>query len=124
RRLLHDTVAKREAQLENALQVYERSRRLYGEGLISRADMERDQTAHEVTHKELSEARGQLRVLDERTERTGKVRRREGEMAETELATLRRGPRKESIRSVAAEVHELEEKLKILSHTLEQLEVR
>ncbi len=124
RAVLLDTVAKREAELNNAAKNYERMKRLYDQGLIARADLERDQTAFEVQQKELLEARGQLSVLAERTDREVQVRQKELEQAESELSILLAGSRKESIRAVEAEVQKLQEKLSILSRQLEQLRIR
>jgi multidrug resistance efflux pump len=124
RAVLLDTVAKREAELDNASKNYERMRKLYTQGLIPRAELERNQTAFEVQQKELQEARGQLRVLAERTDRQVAVRQKELEQAESELSVLQAGSRKETIRAAEAEVLKLEEKLAILSRQLEQLKIR
>jgi multidrug resistance efflux pump len=124
RRMLEDTVAKKEAQLANASSNFERSKALYDQGLIARNEMERDQTAYSVAQKELAEAQGQLRVLEERTNGARQLKMKELSQVESELNILLAGSRKESIEAVEAEVAKLEEKLNILDRQLEQLKIR
>ncbi len=124
RRMLRDTVAKREAELENARNNYERSRTLFDQGLIPKNEMDRDQTAFAVAQKALAEAEGVLKVLEERTDGTRQVKMRELAQAQSELNILLAGSRKESIEAMAAEVARLEEKLNILGQQLEQLKIR
>jgi putative peptide zinc metalloprotease protein len=124
RAVLEEAVARKEAELDNAAKTYERSRRLLEEGLIARNEVERDQTAYAVRQKELSEARGQLKMLEERTDRERDVKRKELAQAQSELQILLAGSRKESIKAVEAEVLKLEEKLKILSQQVGQLTIR
>ncbi len=124
RLVLMDTVAKREAELANAKTMHERSQKLLAQGLIAKNEADRDQTAYEVRRRELAEARGQLNVLEERTDRTIQVKRKELEQAQSELKILEAGSRKESIRAVEADVSKLEEKLNILTQQLEHLTVR
>jgi len=124
RGVLQEAVARKEAELDNAAKNYDRSKRLLEEGLIARNEVERDQTVYAVRLKELSEARGQLKMLDERTDRDRDVKRKELAQAQSELQILLAGTRKESIRAVEAEVLKLEEKLKILSQQIGQLIIR
>ena len=124
RAVLQEAVARKEAELDNAAKTYERSKRLLEEGLIARNEVERDQTAYAVRQKELSEARGQLKMLAERTDREREVKRKELAQAQSELQILLAGSRKESIKAVEAEVLKLEEKLKILSKQIGQLTIR
>jgi putative peptide zinc metalloprotease protein len=124
RAVLHEGVARKEAELDNASKNYDRSRKLLEDGLIARNEVERDQTTYAVRLKELSEARGQLKMLDERTERERDVKRKELAQAQSELQILLAGTRKESIRAVEAEVLKLEEKLKILEKQIGQLAIR
>lgn len=124
RSVLRDTVAKKEAAMQNAQSNYERSKTLFGQGLISRNEMERDQTTHAVSQKELAEAQGQLKVLDERTDRDRQIRAKSLIEAQSELKILMAGSRKESIEAGQANVAKLEEKLDILQQQLEHLKIR
>ncbi|MGA2262625.1 MAG: biotin/lipoyl-binding protein, partial [Acidobacteriota bacterium] len=74
RGMLQDTMAKKEAELQNARSNYERSKALFDQGLIARNDMERDQTTYAVAQKTLAEALGQLKVLEERTDRDRQIK--------------------------------------------------
>lgn len=124
RAVLQEAVARKEAELDNAAKNYERSKRLLEEGLIARNEVERDQTVYAVRLKELSESRGQLKMLEERTDRDRDVKRKELAQAQSELQLLLAGTRKESIKAVEAEVLKLQEKLKILSQQIGQLTIR
>ncbi len=96
---------KREAELENARLVHERTQRLLETGLVARNEADRTRTAYEVQQKELSEAKGQLKVLEEQTDRSRDIKRKELAQAESELTILRAGSRKESIRAVESQVN-------------------
>ncbi len=124
RRVLLEAVARKEAELRNAQENYERSQRLLGEGLIARNEVERDRTLFEVRQKELAEAKGQLRMLDERTDRLYQVKKKELAQAESELRILLAGSRKEQVRVMEADVRRLEEQLNILSQQVSQLKIR
>jgi putative peptide zinc metalloprotease protein len=124
RKVLLETVAKKRAELEQAHANWARSQRLLADGLIARNEAERDRTAFEVQQKELSESEGQLKVLDERTDRAWQVKRKEVSQAESELQILLAGSRKEAIRAMEAEVGKLETKVWILSQQLEYLKIR
>ncbi len=124
KRVLLETVAKREAEVKNAQGIYERSRILLEQGLVARADNERDQTAYNVQQKELQEALGQIKVLDEQMDRTLLVKRKELVQAESELKILLAGSRKESIKAVEAQVNKLMEKQAIYARQLGQLKIR
>jgi HlyD family secretion protein len=124
RRVLQDTVAKKEAALLNSQSTFERSQTLYRQGLIARNELERDQTAYAVGQKELAEALGQLKVLEERVEREKQLRGRALLEAKSELKILMAGSRKESIQAVDANVAKLQEKLSILEQQLGQLSIR
>jgi multidrug efflux pump subunit AcrA (membrane-fusion protein) len=124
RKVLMDTVAKKEAEVLNAQKNYERSRNLLAAGLIARNEAERDQTTYEVRQKELAEAQGELKVLEERIDKVRQVKRRELDQARAELAILQAGSRKEAIREMEAEVGKLEEKQRILEQQLEHLRVK
>jgi putative peptide zinc metalloprotease protein len=123
-KLLQDRIAKREAELRNAKETYERSQKLFDGELISRNDLDRDSTLYEVRQKELSEARSELHVLKENTDRTLQIKRREVDASQSELTLLLAGPRRESIEAAAADVKKLEEKLNILARQLELLKLR
>jgi putative peptide zinc metalloprotease protein len=123
RKVLADTVAKKEAELQNAKVTYERTQKLMESGLVARNDLDRDRTNYEVLTKELSEARGQLQVLEERTDRTRQVKRKELEQAQSELKLLMAGSRKEQIQITEAFVKKLEERLNLLTKELEHLKV-
>jgi putative peptide zinc metalloprotease protein len=124
RQVLQDTVAKKDAALQNAQSNYERSQALFGQGLIARNEMERDQTTFAVAQKELAEARGQLKVLAERAERDRQLKAKALTEAQSELKILLAGSRKEAIEAVAANVAKLKEKLNILKQQLDQLLIR
>ncbi len=124
RAVLQETVAKKEAELENARLMHERTQRLLESGLIARNEADRARTLFEVQQKELSEAKGQLKILEEQTDRNSDIKRKELAQAESELAILRAGSRKESIRAVESQVNKLEEKLHILERQLELLNIR
>lgn len=121
---LQETVAKKEAERQNAGDIHERSKRLYDEKLISRNDLDRDKTSSEVKARELSEARSQLDVLEEKTERGRQLKNKELGESQSELKLLLAGSRKETIAVAQAEVNKLKEKLRILDQGLEQLKIR
>jgi len=123
RKLLDETVAKKEAELENARVTYERTQKLLESGLIARNEADRDRTNFEVLTKELSEAKGQLQVLEERTERTRQVKRKELEQAQSELNLLLAGSRKEQIQIAEASVKKLEEQLNLITKELGYLKI-
>jgi HlyD family secretion protein len=124
RAVLRETIAKKEAALANARLNNERTQSLLSAGLIARNDADRDRTTYEVQQKELSEAKGQLNVLEEQTERNRDIKRRELAQADSELKLLMAGSRKESIRAGESLVNKLEEKLRILSLQMECLKIR
>lgn len=124
RRVLQDTVAKKDAAMQNAQSNYERSKALFSQGLIARNEMERDQTTYAVAQKELAEALGQLKVLEERADRDRQIRTKALAEAQSELKILMAGSRQESIEAVEANVAKLEEKLSIFEQQLQQLKIR
>jgi putative peptide zinc metalloprotease protein len=124
RAVLLDTVAKKEAELENARLIYERTLRLLETGLVARNEADRTRIAYEVQQKELSEAKGRMKILEEQTDRSSDIKRKELAEAESELNILRAGSRKESIRAVESQVNKLEEKLNIFGRQLELLNIR
>ena len=124
RAVLRETIAKKEAELANARSTNERTQSLFKSGLIARTDVERDQTAYEVQQKELSEAKGQLNILEEQMDRNRDIKRKELAQAQSELNILLAGTRKESIRATESQVKKLEEKLRILTQQTELLKIR
>jgi putative peptide zinc metalloprotease protein len=124
RALLRETIAKKEAELDNARLNYERTKSLLDNGLIARNEADRTRTAYEVQQKELSEAKGQLSILEEQTQRNEDIKRKELAQADSELKILLAGSRKESIRAAASQVKKLEEKLSILEQQKELLKIR
>ena len=114
RALLRETISKRESELKNAQLNYERTLSLLNSGLIARIEADRDRTAFEVHQKELAEAKGQLSILEEQTDRNRDIKRKELAQAESQLNILLAGARKESLRASASQVSKLEEKLNIL----------
>jgi putative peptide zinc metalloprotease protein len=122
--MLLETVAKREAELENARMVHDRTQRLLDTGLVAKNEADRTRTAYEVQQKMLSEAKGQLKVLEEQTDRSRDIKRKELAQAESELTILRAGSRKESIRAVESQVTKLEEQLNIFGRQLDLLNIR
>jgi len=121
---LAETVEKKEVEVRNAEANYRRTQKLLNDGLISKNDAERDQTTYAVLQKELSEAKGQLKVLEERTDRTKQVKVKELAQAESELRILLAGTRKESIQAMEAAVKKLEEKKSNLAQQLACLKIR
>ena len=124
RAVFRETIAKKEAELANARSTNERTQSLFKSGLIARTDVERDQTAYEVQQKELSEAKGQVNILEEQTDRNRDIKRKELAQAQSELDILLAGARKESIRATESQVKKLEEKLRILTQQTELLKIR
>jgi multidrug resistance efflux pump len=124
RAVLLETVAKKEAELENARSTNERTQRLLENGLISRNEADRTRMTYEVQKKELSEAKGQLKVLEEQTDRSSDIKHKELAQAESELTILKAGTRKESIRAVDSQVKKLEEQLNIYERELDLLSIR
>ena len=124
RAVFRETIAKKEAELANARSTNERTQSLFKSGLIARTDVERDQTAYEVQQKELSEAKGQVNILEEQTDRNRDIKRKELAQAQSELNILLAGTRKESIRATESQVKKLEEKLRILTQQTELLKIR
>jgi putative peptide zinc metalloprotease protein len=123
RKVLAETVDKKQAGLENARVTYERMQKLLESGLISRNEADQYRTNFEVLTKELSEAKGQLQVLEERTDRTRQVKGKELEQAQSDLKLLMAGSRKEQIQITEASVKKLEEKLNLLTKELEHLKI-
>lgn len=124
RALLRETIAKNEAELAQTRVNYERSQSLLKSGLIAHNEADRDRTAYEVQQKELSEAKGQLSVLEEQIERNRDIKRKELAQAQSELKIAVAGTRPESIRATESQVNKLEERLKILERQLELLKIR
>ena len=124
RALLRETISKRESELKNAQLNYERTLSLLNSGLIARIEADRDRTAFEVQQKELAEARGQLSILEEQTDRNRDIKRKELAQAESQLNILLAGARKESLRASASQVSKLEEKFNILEQQKELLKIR
>jgi putative peptide zinc metalloprotease protein len=124
RRLLSETISKKQSELDNAGRNYDRSRRLASDGLIARSELDRDRTLYEVQVKELSEAQAQLKVLDEKTSRDREVKERELDQARSQLNVLLAGSRKESVAAVVAQVNKLKDKLSILEQQLAYMQIR
>lgn len=124
RAALGETVAKRMAELENARLTHERSQTLWREGVVPQVEADRDRTAWEVSRKELAEAQGQLKVLDEQTGRNSEVKRKELAEAQGALEVLLAGSRKEEVRAAEALAGKLAEKLGILGRQKERLLIR
>ncbi len=122
--LLQETVAKKEAEVQNANEVYSRSKTLLEQGLISRNEFERDRTNSAVRERELSEAHSLLGVLAEKTERSVQVKKKELEEADSALSILLAGSRKEAIEGSEAEVQKLQEKFRILEQQLDHLRIK
>jgi putative peptide zinc metalloprotease protein len=124
RAVLLETIAKKDAELANARLNHERTQRLLASGLIAGNEADRDRTAYEVQQKELSEARGRVKILEEQTDRNQDIKRKELAQAESELKLLLAGSRKESIRAVKAQVEKLEEQLRIFEREMGLLKIR
>jgi putative peptide zinc metalloprotease protein len=124
RTLLLETIAKKTAELENARLNNERTQSLLAEGLIARNEADRDQTAYQVQQRELLEAKAQLGVLEEQTDRDQDIKRKELAQAESELGILLAGTRKEAIRVAESQIKKLEEKLGLLDQQMQLLKIR
>jgi putative peptide zinc metalloprotease protein len=124
RSLLQETIAKKTAELENARLNYESTQSLLASGLIARNEADRDHTAYQVQERELLEAKGQLGVLEEQTDRDQDIKRKELAQAESELKILLAGTRKESISVLESQIKKLEEKLGILQKQVQLLNIR
>jgi multidrug efflux pump subunit AcrA (membrane-fusion protein) len=124
RAVLQETVSKKESELANARLNYERTQSLLQSGLVAKNEADRDRTQYEVAQKELSEAKGQLSILEEQIDRNRDIKRKELAQAESELQILLAGSRKESIRSTESQVKKLQEKLDILERRMELLKIR
>jgi multidrug efflux pump subunit AcrA (membrane-fusion protein) len=124
RNVLQETVARKKAELTQARTEYERNLKLHDEGLIARNELDQHRTDYEVAEKELSEAQGQLRVLEERTDRVWQVKTKELAEAESALKLLEAGSRKEAIQAMQAEVAKLEVNSGIIAQQLEYLKIR
>jgi len=124
RALLREIIAKREAELTKARLDFERSQSLLKAGLIARNEADRERTAYEVKQQELAEAKGQLSILEEQSQRSKDIRSKELDQARSELKFVQAGSRKESIRAVESQVMKLEEKLNILARQRALLSIR
>lgn len=124
RAVLLETIDKKQVELEKAHSDYERTQRLLESGLIARNEADKYRMEFEVRKKELSEARGQLKVLEEQTERTRDIKKKELAQADSELQLLLAGTRMESIRAAESQVEKLEKKLAILEKELELQKIR
>jgi putative peptide zinc metalloprotease protein len=124
RALLIETIAKKTAELENARLNDERTQSLLTAGLVARTEADRDQTAYKVQQRELQEAKEQLGVLEEQTDRDQDIKRKELAQAESELGILLAGTRKESIRVLESQIKKLEEKLRITEKQMKLLKIR
>ncbi len=123
-KMLAETVAKKEFEARNAEENNRRTQRLFKEGLVSKTDSERDQTNYDVLLKDLSSAKGQLKVLEERTDSAKHVKVKELAQAESELRIQLAGTREETIQAMEAEVKKLEEKKSNLAQQLECLRIK
>lgn len=124
RALLRETIAKKEAELEKARLDYGRTQDLIEDGLIARNEVDRDRTAYEVAQKELLEAKGQLSILEEETDRIRDIKSKELAQEQSELRILLAGSREESIREAESQANKLEEKLGILERQKDLLRIR
>ena len=91
RKKLLETIAKKQAEFQNATLTHERSVELLKKGLVARKEADREKTAFRVQQRELSEAQGQLQVLEERTDNTRRIKAKELAKAESELLVLLAG---------------------------------
>lgn len=124
RAVLEEVIARKEAELANAQINYQRTQSLLLTGIVAKNDADRDRTAYEVRKKELQEARGQLKVLEDQAERNREVKRKELAQAQSELKILLAGSRKESIRAAESRVEALEQQLRILTRQMDLLKLR
>jgi len=124
RAVLMETIEKKYVELEKARSDFERNQRLLENRLISRNEADRYNAVYGVQKKELSVAQGQLKVLEEKTERTRDIKRKELAYAESELQLLLAGTRIESIRAAESQVEKLESKLAILEKELAHQKIR
>ena len=122
--MVQDTVARRNAEFQNARANFERSKTLLNQGLIARNEFESYETAYEVSLKQLAEDTGRLKVLDEETEQNRQIKTKELEEAQSKLKIQLAGSRKEEIQAKEAEVEKLKDSLLILGRQLEQEKIR
>jgi len=122
--VLLQTIDKEQVELENARSDYERIKQLKEEGLIAHNEADKYELAFEVQKKELSEAEGELKVLEEQTKRTRDIKRKELAQAESELNLLLAGTRIEEIRAAESKVGKLEKRVSILEKELELQKIR
>ena len=121
---LLNTIAKKEAEVENARATHERYQQLLEDGLVSDNEAELHSTEYKVLQKELSEANGQLKILEEQTDKTREIKRRELEEARSRLQLLLAGSRPEDIREAESQVEKLENTLTNFEKQLELLKIR
>ena len=121
---LLNTIAKKEAEVENARAKHERYQQLLEDGLVSDNDAELISTEYKVLQKELSEANGQLKILEEQTDKTREIKLRELEEARSKLQLLLAGSRPEDIREAESQVEKLENTLTNFEKQLELLKIR
>lgn len=124
RAVLMQAIAKKEVELEKARAEFERNQELFKEGLISRNEVDRLRAAFEVQEKELSGARGELKVLEEKTQRTRDIKDKELAEADSHLQLLLAGTRTENIREAESRVEKLEGQLAVLEQEIELQKIK
>ena len=117
-------VAKKEVELEKARSEYQSYRKLFDDGLISRNEVDRFYAAYIVQEKELSQANGELKVLEEKTQRTKDIKLKEYEQAKSDLQLLQAGTRIEAVREVETRVEKLERQLAVLEEEIELQKIK
>jgi len=124
RNQLTETVGQKTSQLKLDQQTLDRSRVLWKEGLIARAELEKLETAVEISERDLRTAEAARRVLTETSEREADLKAQELAVAESILKGMLAGSRPELIRQAEDEVNKLADQIRILKEQLAKTEIR
>ncbi len=124
RNQLGQTLALRQTELQLDQQTLSRDRELSVSGLIALADLEKAETAVAVRQREVGETEGQIRMVTEAADRETSLKTKELAQAESDLKLMQAGSRPEQIQQAEADVHRLEEQVRILNQELEKTEIR
>lgn len=124
RNQLEQTLERKRSQLQLDQQTLARSRELFDNGLIPRAELEKAETALKVREREIGETEAAIRVISETSDREADLKARELAEAESELRLMKAGSRPEEIQQTEADVAALTSQIAILDQELEKTEIR
>jgi Multidrug resistance efflux pump len=124
RNQLIETIEQKRSQLKLDQQALERGRDLSKAGLIARAELDKLETAVEISERELRAAEAALRALTETSEKDIALKGQELAVAEAVLKSMLAGSRPEEILQAKAEVDKLEDQIRILKEQLAKTEIR